>query len=360
MKKIKLLALFCSLVIALSAFVACDHEDKVTGDETIDTKETTVTEETVNAEETTVTEETVDTEETTGTEETVNTEETTGTEETADTKETTGTEETVNAEETTETEETVDVEETTETDTMVDEHETTVTGETDKSPSSDVEKNEVDFENLSQKELYEYICDVVVTSSEQERISVYYRQIWEDEQDGLYSLFVDRTNGWKAYEPSFLNEGGSWYKESNGEYIYYAKDKVVDWDTMEKISYRQVLTEEGIDWEVDLFASAIGLCNHEDMDNTGFMHVIKNHDCDIEITKTEEKITIKFVPLEPRFCDVCENYYSQVEYYECTIIDGLISNTTVSYGGGYAYAFDVTYRCASFDVPSDEECPLRE
>lgn len=284
MKKIKLLALFCCLAIALSAFVACDHEDKVTGDETIDTKETT----------------------------NVNNQETTGPD------------------------------------------------DTDTPQSSDSEKTDVDFESMSQKELYEYLCDVVLKSSEQNQISVYYRQIEEDEQGGFYCLFVDRTNGWKAYIPPVMAEGGEWYKESNGEYIYYAKDKVLDWGTMEKASYREMLTEEGIDWEVDLFASRIGMCNDEDQDFTGFMHVLNNHDCNVEITETEEKVTIGFTPLEPRLCDICENTYSQFEYYEYTIIDGLISNTTVSYVGGFAVSFDITYQCASFDVPSDEECPLKE
>lgn len=278
MKKIKLLALFCSLAIAFSALVSCDDSYKATEDETADKNQASESE---------------DTEKTNG-----------------------------------------------------------------------VESEEgIDFESMSQEAAYKYVCDVIKKSSEQDKISAFYNNIPDDSDptppEGFYYLFVDRTNGWTAYlaDPSGSNQG-EWYKKDNERYIRYVKDEVINWETMEKVSYREILEDNEMDLEYDLFATRMGLCTNEDYEYTGFMHVANTHDCDVEITKTGEKVTIRFTPLEPRLCDVCEDYFGGYDYYEYVIVDGLLSKATIF--GYYGYTIDVTYKCASFDVPNDEECPLKE
>ena len=245
---------------------------------------------------------------------------------------------------------------------QADENQTSESADSEKTNGVESEEG-IDFESMSQEAAYKYVCDVIKKSSEQSKISAYYNHI-PDESDptppeGFYYLFIDRTDGWMAYSPDpTSNNQGEWYKKDNGKYIRYVKDELINWETKETISYREILEDNKMDWEYDLFAVKMGLCTNEDYEYTGFMHVVNHHDCDVEITKNDENVTIRFTPLEPRLCDVCESNFSGYNYYEYAITDGLLSKATIS--GDWGYTVEVTYKCASFDVPDDDECPLKE
>lgn len=212
------------------------------------------------------------------------------------------------------------------------------------------------LENMSQMELYDYLCNVVKNSSQQNQISVYYTPGYEgvlNEDGAFYRMFVDNTNGYKAYFPDITGETkGAWMKKDNNNFVYYVKD-ATNWETMEKYSYRKIL-EPDKDWGYLYFAGMLGFDDY-----FAFEHFVTDHSCSINIVQDENVVTIRFTPLEPRICDVCdENYYEQFKYYEYTVSDGLITSVTIS--ATYGFNVQVTYQCGSFEIPSDYECPLLE